>query len=230
MGADEEDFTAHVRARFVETQYAALEQFRGEAPLRNYLVVVVSSWLNDYLVAQNGRWRPSAAAIRGGPVAIQLERLISRQGCTVDEAIARLLAGRDQPYTERELRAIYRTLPRRMPLRPRMTSDTTTLESSVESAREADATIVEHENDQARVHAYRRLSESLQILSPEDRVLVTMRFLDGQSVADIARALRVDQKPLYRRLEQALTKLKTRLLSFGVTSELVRDVAFGSDL
>jgi RNA polymerase sigma factor (sigma-70 family) len=224
VGADAEDFAAHVRAQFVESEYAALRQFRGEAAITTYLSVVIASWLRAYLFARDGRWRPSAAAIRLGPVAVQLERLVTRGGRTGDEAVAELLSGGDQPYTERELRGMLRALPMRLPMRPEVVAGEHAREMPSPSASDADARLEAGEHDLAVARARRALEASLQTLPHEDRVLVSMRFLDGLSVADIARTLRLEQKPLYRRLERALTALRRQLESRGVTADAVHDV------
>jgi RNA polymerase sigma factor for flagellar operon FliA len=224
VGDDAEDFAAHVRAQFVESEYAALRQFRGEAAITTYLSVVIASWLRAYMFAREGRWRPSAAAIRLGPVAVQLERLVSRGGRTGEEAIAELLAGGDQPYTERELRSMLRALPTRLPLRPQVVAGDQAADVPSPSRTEADALLEAGEHDLAVARARRALEASLQTLAPEDRLLVSMRFLDGLSVADIARSLRLDQKPLYRRLERALRALRGQLEALGVTADAVHDV------
>jgi DNA-directed RNA polymerase specialized sigma24 family protein len=44
-----------------------------------------------------------------------------------------------------------------------------------------------------------------------------MRYWEGTSVADIARALGLPQKPLYRRLERALAALRAALEAAGVS-------------
>jgi RNA polymerase sigma factor for flagellar operon FliA len=53
-------------------------------------------------------------------------------------------------------------------------------------------------------------------LPAEDAMIMRMRFWSEMSVADIARVLRVEQKPLYRRLECIQTALRAALESRGV--------------
>ena len=223
-GADAEDFSAHVRSRFVVTEYAALARFRGESSLPVFLTTVIARLLKDYLVARDGRWRPSAAAMRAGPVAVLLERHISRQGCSADEAVTRVMHGGGHPYSERELRAIVRTLRAREPMRPREVTTDRPVEFGPMSTVSADAIVEELEQDAERQRAHDALDGALRALPPEDRLLVSMRFLDGQSIADIARALRTEQKPLYRRLERALVSLRRVLEAHGVTRDTVRSI------
>jgi RNA polymerase sigma factor for flagellar operon FliA len=53
-------------------------------------------------------------------------------------------------------------------------------------------------------------------LPAEDALIMRMRFWSEMSVADIARTLRVEQKPLYRRLDGIQAKLRAALESRGV--------------
>jgi RNA polymerase sigma factor (sigma-70 family) len=63
------------------------------------------------------------------------------------------------------------------------------------------------------------LSAGLEQLETDERVIVRMRFWEGLSVADIARGLGVEQKPLYRKLERALKTLRGHLVASGVSGE-----------
>jgi RNA polymerase sigma factor for flagellar operon FliA len=56
-------------------------------------------------------------------------------------------------------------------------------------------------------------------LSPEDQCILTMRFWQDMSVADVARALNVPQKPLYRRLDRAFAELRRELLRNGISPD-----------
>jgi RNA polymerase sigma factor (sigma-70 family) len=224
-----EDFAADVRARFVESDYAPLRQFRGESSVTTYLAVVIASWMRDYIVARDGRWRPSAAALRAGPVAVHLERLVSKGGRARDEAIAEVLAGGDQPYSEAELRALLRTLPHRDPMRPRPDSPDRIDGVAGAPSMRADSKVEQEERDTDVGRARAALERAIDTLGANDRLLVSMRFLDGLSVADIARTLRVEQKPLYRRLERSLALLRRTLESSGLTQEVVRDLVSGGD-
>lgn len=62
------------------------------------------------------------------------------------------------------------------------------------------------------------LGQALDGLEPRDRLLVTLRFVDGLAVREIAQAMGF-QSPfqVYRRLEKILSSLKDRLLSRGIS-------------
>src|SRR5215472_17913272 len=84
--AEAEEFASIVRLRLIENDYAILRKFRGGSSLRTYLTVVIARQALDYRDACWGRWRPSRAARRLGRTAVTLERLIVRDGFTLDEA------------------------------------------------------------------------------------------------------------------------------------------------
>lgn len=218
-GADADDFVSVVRARFVETDYAALRQHRGEASVGTYLTVVITRWLQDQIVARDGRWRPTAAAVRAGPVAILMERLITRMGSSVDEAVAQLMTEGGHGYSERELRALARQLPPRPPMRPRLVSELDARDVHSGARELADSGLTSQDNLSAEERFSSALKDALAALEEEDRMLVTMRFLDGHTVAQIARALRIEQKPLYRRLDRLMVTLRRTLEADGITAE-----------
>lgn len=217
-----DDFVALVRARFVETQYAPLEQHRGEALMTTYLTVVIGRWLQDLIVVRDGRWRPTAAALRLGPVAVHLERLVDR-GCSVDEAVAQLMTEGGHGYSASELRALLQQLPRRPPIRPKLVTEEDAREVPAGDQDNADAALSMKESASAFEKAGLALRDALAALDEEDRLLVTMRYLDGHTLAHIARVLHLEQKPLYRRLERAIRFLRQRLEAGGITAEDTTD-------
>ena len=60
------------------------------------------------------------------------------------------------------------------------------------------------------------LTTAVQALGDQDRVILRLRFQDGLAVADIARALHLDQKPLYRRFDALLNQLRAALEAAGI--------------
>jgi len=76
----------------------------------------------------------------------------------------------------------------------------------------------------------RALREVVQQLPPEERVITRMRFWDGISVADIARALGQEQKPLYRKLESIQARLKTWLEERGIDRERAVEILAGETI
>jgi RNA polymerase sigma factor for flagellar operon FliA len=213
--ADAEDFTSWVTLRLVENDYAVLRQFRGDSSLHTYLAVVIAMLHREYLVRSWGRWRPSAAARRAGDEAVRLEMLVHRDGFTLREA-AQLLGSRGSASTsERELGALLLALPRRTrPWREELVGavpEAATLAG-------ADERVLATEVADERRAVEGALGRGLDALAPEDRRLVRLRYWEGLTIAEIARRLDVPQKPLYRRMERALARLRRTLLAAGVTS------------
>jgi RNA polymerase sigma factor for flagellar operon FliA len=66
-------------------------------------------------------------------------------------------------------------------------------------------------------------------LTSEDRVIVRMHIVDGLSLADVARALGIAQKPLYRRLKRLRKVLRTAMEAAGVHGDDVQGMMEGED-
>lgn len=213
-GAD--DFASWVRLRLVQDDYAILGKFRGESSLATYLTVVISMLLREYRVKEWGRWRPSAAARRLGPTAIRLETLVYRDGCSLAQA-EEMLRSAGEALSGRELAELLGRLPPRGQPRPRP-ADPEVL-SRLPSPEGADGRVLAAEADARRREVEAALHEALLRLDTEDRVIVRLRIWESLSVADVARALGLPQKPLYRRLERILAELRRSLDDAGVRRE-----------
>ena len=83
-----EDFSQWIHLRLLERNYEPLTRFAGRSTLQTYLTVVVRRLLLDWRNAEFGKWRPSRWAHRIGGAAIDLDRLLTRDGYRMDEAIA----------------------------------------------------------------------------------------------------------------------------------------------
>jgi RNA polymerase sigma factor (sigma-70 family) len=60
------------------------------------------------------------------------------------------------------------------------------------------------------------LRETMDAWPADDRLLVRLRFESSLSIADIARLMHVPQRPLYRRIESLLARLRAVLLKGGI--------------
>lgn len=211
---DADDFGSWARTRIIDSDYAAFRKFAGRSSMSTYLSVVLGHLFLDYRNSVWGRWRPSVGATRLGPVGVRLEALIHRDGYTLREAIEVLRsAGVEQSDVE------LARMSAKLPLR--------------QSATEVPLEVVDgtpHEADPARTEPgggeddFAILRSAINELSAEDQVLMRMRFWDDISVADISRTLRIDQKPLYRRIEAIELKLRALLTERGVDRDRARDL------
>ena len=217
MSRDErEDFGAIVRARLIADDYGVIRKFRGESAFTTFLTVVITNAFRDYRTSQWGRWRPSAAARRMGDVAVRLETLLHRDGYPLQEAIQVLRTSGEILPADTILARLAASLPER-------TTTVLTLVPPDEVADQAsaDEAVVRREFDETRLHLERNLAEGLSELSAEDQIIVRMHFWEAMTVADIARALQLDQKPLYRRLERCLQNLRSWLEQRGIDRSAV---------
>jgi hypothetical protein len=77
-------------ARIIDGNYALLRKFGGRAKLATYLGVVIGNLFADYRNSIWGRWRPSAAAVRLGPIGIRIEEMLYREGHSLRETTEEL--------------------------------------------------------------------------------------------------------------------------------------------
>ena len=219
---DAEDFASWAKLKLIEDDYAVFRKFRGESSIGTYLTVVLAMLFRDYRVQRWGRWRPSAAAQRRGSLAVRLETLVRRDGYRLEQAGEILRTAGETDLSDRELAAILAECPVRPPLRP-VESGPEPL-AGIAGPAAADEGVVAQEVAAQHRATEEVLSDALERLPPEDRVILRLRFWEDMSVADIARGLHLEQKPLYRRVERSLTQLRKQLEAAGITRERVRSL------
>lgn len=218
-GADAEDFASWTRMKLVEDDYAVLGKFRGESALTTYLTVVISMLYREYRVSRWGRWRPSAAARRHGPLAVRLETLVHRDGYRLEQAAELLQTSGEAQASQGELARLLAQFPHRDALRPVEVGADLLEETPAPAA--ADDLAVRRETAAQRERLDRALAHAMEQLPAEDRVILRMRYWEGLSVADVARGLDLPQKPLYRRIDRALAQLRAELTAAGISREEV---------
>ena len=216
MTPDEaEDFASVARLGLLKDGCAVIRNFRGESSLSTFLNRVVDRMLLDYRVEAWGKWRPSARARRMGRLAMQLEKLTSRDGLTFNEAVETLRTNLQVACTDAELWAIYRQLPERTP-RVLMAEDALkgipAAGAPPDDGLRADGTWM-----------IGALQRALDRLDPEDRMLLHQRFFGEIRPVSIARARGLDQKRLYVRFDQILGRLRRFLEAEGVEPSAVRE-------
>ncbi len=212
-GMDEEDFASLVKLKLIEDDYAILRKFRGGSSFRTYLTIVIQRFLLDQRVREWGRWRPSAEAKRLGGAAVSLERLLHRDGLTLDEACD-VLARR----SPRAPRALLEALAGRLPVRrPRPVHAGEPRETDLT----LDASAVERpalQRDRERIadRAARLLEEAIASLDAEDRLLLRLRFQEDLSVVDVARSLGTPRRQVHKRIRRLLDALRQALEASGL--------------
>lgn len=217
LSADEgEDFASVVKLRLVEDDYRALRGFEGRSHPKTYLVTVVTHLLFDFRDSLWGRWRPSATAERLGPTAVLLEELITREGMSFPEAVEVMQGTHRVPLSREALRDLLHELPVRT---PRLRVDEAALATSHAEGGAPDEglALAEHLERVDRVET--ALKRALAKLTANDRVLMAMRYMDDLTPPQVARAIGLDVRPVYRRLGQATETVRASMLAEGITPE-----------
>jgi RNA polymerase sigma factor (sigma-70 family) len=214
-----EEFAAELRLHLIERNYEPLRKFEGRCSLRTYLMVLVQHFFYDYRNRLWGKWRPSAEAGRLGPAAILLERLVTRDGWSVEQA-TEILKTNHGVSVDETLARLALSIAKRQPSRQIVPErEAEEIESA---AAPPDANVVSAEQNFLAKRVYATLDRARQALSPDERLILKMQFDDGVSVADIARALGLNQKRLYRTVTRILAKLRERLEADGMSKEEIR--------
>jgi RNA polymerase sigma factor (sigma-70 family) len=216
---DGEDFSSWVKLKLIENDYGVLRQFKGGCSLGTYLSIVIQRLAQDYRNHLWSKWRPSAEALRLGPLAVRLEQLLVREEYSFDEACQILWVNEGIGATEAELADLRAKLPPRTG-RHLVSDEALQAEAAPDPGPDQQAEDKETAIESRRI--FMALHRSMETLSTDDQVLVKLRT--QMSVADIARVWKVEQKPLYRRLEKAYKALAKALEREGVRKEDVKRI------
>jgi RNA polymerase sigma factor (sigma-70 family) len=207
-----EELASTVQLRLLADDYAVLKKYAGRGSLKAFLEVVIRRTFLDRRIARFGKWRPSTAARRMGRVAIALERSIGRDGMSFEEACEALQTNHGVAQSRSQLERLYPLLKPASPRR--FTDDAPLLEMPAPSASPLDQLIAK-ESAAVIERALTALRSAVSALPAADRSLLDLRYRRGVSGADIARAMNIDQKGLYRRFERVLADLRRRLEGQG---------------
>jgi RNA polymerase sigma factor (sigma-70 family) len=209
--ADAEDLHGDLWVRLLAKRGDVLRKFRRTARIETYLSTIATNIVIDSQRKTKGKWRPTARARREGAAAIELERLISRDGLPPDQAVARLAA--EWPDQQRaSLACLAQSIVPRM-RRHEIGSDALIDCASPEPS--PYTVVAEIETTQSAASLRRVLSAALAAFCQTDRDLMVWRYVDRRTVADVAATLRIDQKVLYRRFDRLGKRLRTHLEAGG---------------
>lgn len=220
-----EEFASEVKLHFVENDYEVLRRFQQRSSLRTYLTVVIHRQFLNYRNRLWGRWRPSAEALRIGAVATLLERLTTRDGCGFEEAAEQMRTNYGVEDSRDALYELWTRLSRGAAPRRFVTEEHAAEVPSPGPDPETSVVRAEREflNKRTRV----ALERAKQDLSADERLLIKMHIDDGFKISEIARALHLDQKKLYRTFERLFVRLRERIEAEGVSAEDIREGTLG---
>jgi RNA polymerase sigma factor (sigma-70 family) len=222
-GAEAEDFGSAVMCRLVENNYEVLAKFQGRCSLRTYLTVVIGRLYIDFQVQRFGKWRSSAAARRLGSAAVNLERLMYRDGRSFDEACGVLTTDPRVSETRDALYEISVRLPYRSP------RQRANLAAEPPPAQPGPPGLQQGERQELATRASAVIRGALARLPPRERMFLRVHLVEGLSVAQVSRSLRVDQKALYRRKEEIFKAIRADLEREGIGAGEARELLSALD-
>lgn len=224
---DVEDCVATVRLKLIDDDYAILRRHRGTSKMSTYLHIVAQHAFQDWRQQKWGRYRPSAAAKRLGPLAIQLEQHMVRDQLDLDTAIQHMLqrvGGEpgDAPTSAQALHQLAAQLPARV-RRTMVGEEALEQQPSPETA-SADRRIHDSERRATAEEVYRILKRAMRELEPKQQLILQMFYADGCKGSAIARALGMEQRGLYTHKDRGIRHLRRAFDAEGLTWDAVRDI------
>lgn len=216
---DAEEFSSRVMCKLIEDDYGVFRKFDKKSSLKTYLGIVIQRQMLDFLNHMWGKWRPSEEAKRLGPVAILLEELLIRDGLPFDQAVQILQKNHGVKLSWQELERIAARLPSRS---QRHMEGEEGLREVPSGKPDPDAGVEEKEQAVTRRRVRAAFHRALEPLSAEDKVLVWMST--EYSVAEISRLLKLEQKPLYRRLTKIFAALRKAMEREGIRKKDIDDI------
>lgn len=216
-----EEITSVVHLKLVENDYAVLRSYEGRSSLATFINIVVQRLVLDHRIHEWGKWHASAEARRLGPIALELEQLLFRDGRSREDALP-ILAGKHEGVTRESLEQLAARLPARAPRRR-----VVPLEEAnpvPDDADEVEERALDRERRDTADRLKRLLAAAFEQMPDDDRLVLQLRFEQGMTVAQIARALGRDQKFLYRQIERRMREIRAAIEQSGVASPDVLDL------
>ena len=208
---ERDDFASFVNLRLVDDNYAVLRKFQNRSTLWTYLATVIEHMALDFCAQKWGRWRPSAMANRLGPVAVLLERLVTRDSHTIEEAMAIVRTNHGVASSDAELRRIWDQIP----VRVRTTEVAEEAAAAVSGGEDSERIIEDGDRLRSIARLQRALVAAFAQIAPQDRVLIALRFDQDLSVAEIAKLTGSSVPTLHRRLDKSVKQLRLALTNDG---------------
>jgi RNA polymerase sigma factor for flagellar operon FliA len=219
---DAEEFASVVKLRLVENDYAILRAHEGRSSLMTFIGIVVQRMLLDFRIHTWGKWHASAEAKRLGPAAMELEQLLHRDNRTFDDA-CRIMSAKFEGLTREAMQSLAEKLPARAPRRRDVPLEDA-IPVAVTPGDGVEENVLAGERQDVARRVTSLMNASIERLPDDDRVILQLRFQDGMSVAQIARAFRLDQKLLYRRIDRHMRAIRKEIESAGLSSAEVLDL------
>jgi RNA polymerase sigma factor (sigma-70 family) len=215
LRADEEEadtVESRVKLKLFADDYMIVRNFKHRSSFRSYLTTIVTRTFHDLRVERFGKWHHSAAALRLGPLALELERMIYKEGYAPSEAISVLLTAHPE-ISPVALEHLLEELPvkQRRPSKVPMEDVSAMLSTDPDDILWITGERLRLSERTAMV--VRRFMDNLE---ESDRTLLQLFFEAELKISTIARMYKKDQKTLYRRRNDLLAQLRKELFGAGI--------------
>jgi len=217
---ERDDFASFVHLRLVEDDYAILRKFQNRSTLWTYLATVIEHLALDFYAQKWGRWRPSAVANRLGPVAVLLERLVTRDSHTIEEAMEIVRTNHGVASGDAELRTMWDQLP----VRVRTTEVGEEAAAAISGGENSESIVEDADRLRGIARLQRALAAAFDQLAVQDRVLIALRFDQDLSVVEIAKLTGSSVPTLHRRLDKSVKQLRLALTNVGFDSQEIANL------
>ena len=225
---DREDFTAYAHIKLLDNDCKILSGYQGRGPIKFFLVTTINRLMHDYRNHIWGRWHNSEAAKKAGSMVELFEDLTVRDGYSLDQALEAMRTNHDLDVTRPELEEVSAKLPKRKTRGPGPDVDVETLTVEPANSDKSD-------NEEAwKLLAGKTetiLARVIGDLDLMDRMILKMACRDNLPLSKVARALKLEQRPLYRRVPKILDRVRTAMEQQGINAETAEKVIgqrFGS--
>jgi RNA polymerase sigma factor (sigma-70 family) len=214
-----DDFVSSVTFALMEDGYAILRRWEGRASLAGYLCVVIRRLFCARCDHERGKWHASAEATRCGRAGVLLEKLLIHDRRPFEEAVP-LVRQLDPSHSSAELVAMAGRFPARA-ARPYMVNLDTAEEMSVPAPDRADHRVLDGEARWLSRRASEVVRAALAAWSDQDAAIIRLHFGASKTIAEISRALSLPQRPIYRRIEALIARLRTALVRAGLDASML---------
>lgn len=217
---DVEDCLGDLHVKLLAHDGAVLKQYKGLSAWKTFLGTVAHNHVKDFINSLWGKSRPCEEALRLGPLAVELDRLLNREGLSQGEAVETLLSRPNVTTSRAELEAMAARFPSRS--RAQVVPDAE-LETQPTPEDSPEQTAAKRESESVFRSMVALLHEELALLPPEDKLLLDL-WAGGTKVSSIAKLLQRDQKSLYAVRDRLLEKLRERFVEAGFDPEKAKAV------
>jgi len=218
----EAEFCAEcVDAGLCRSDYKKLREFKGKCSPRTFVHTVVNRLVIDCHRTRYGRFRPPKAVKALGPIAEEIYRLICLKGFSFEETYEVLLSKEKVKKGYEDFERCFRNLkdmecPKRLAAKPALRSMDSSNEHHASQEPDPLEAIIEKLDRERRIRAIRIIKEVNEGLSEEEKFLIRLLYVSGQSLSKTATATGLTVKSVKQQRDRLLLRYKAALLQAGI--------------